>query len=118
MSNSYHKNLVFTAACIGTVSYTHLDVYKRQVLGRQVHVRGKQGFNEPFTDLTVGIGQTIDLAITVIALNGQITALVAVSYTHLDVYKRQIMDKRTQKGREKNFTPLKTYLVNISTTWR
>lgn len=46
------------------------------VLGRQVHVRGKQGFNEPFTDLTVGIGQTIDLEITVIALNGQITALV------------------------------------------
>ena len=29
-----------------------------------------------FTDLTVGIGQTIDLEITVIALNGKITALV------------------------------------------
>lgn len=55
------------------------------VLGRQVHVRGKQGFNEPFTDLTVGIGQTIDLEITVIALNGQITALVEHRWDSLSV---------------------------------
>ena len=48
------------------VSYTHLDVYKRQVLAQ----RGRR----------FGERQSLDE-----------TALVAVSYTHLDVYKRQIL---------------------------
>ena len=52
--------------CISSVSYTHLDVYKRQV-----HYSTK---NENSIDM-------------LICVNG--LPVVAVSYTHLDVYKRQ-----------------------------
>ena len=50
------------------VSYTHLDVYKRQIQNRHpinIDLRGQCGMNR-----LVGIH-------------------IAVSYTHLDVYKRQ-----------------------------
>ena len=43
-----------------SVSYTHLDVYKRQLLNNAGEIRGSRIFGP-----------------------------VAVSYTHLDVYKRQ-----------------------------
>ena len=52
------------------VSYTHLDVYKRQVLDMAKVESGNIVLAE----------EKIEMA-----------ALVAVSYTHLDVYKRQVV---------------------------
>ena len=50
------------------VSYTHLDVYKRQILGH--------------------LGQ--DAVKQVVVIIPIFTVHIAVSYTHLDVYKRQL----------------------------
>ena len=66
--------LTFGLAAIGfimAVSYTHLDVYKRQSKGRlAVPTRYREGLIE---DAAGQLVCTID----------------TVSYTHLDVYKRQ-----------------------------
>ena len=62
---------------INPVSYTHLDVYKRQVLNGSHIV----GHNEI-------VVQVFDDAQVEDALPGMNVA-DAVSYTHLDVYKRQ-----------------------------
>ena len=78
---------MFTAAPMGgatgrSVSYTHLDVYKRQVLARLAQV-----FSE---DANMRMGRIIDSVEPVLA--GFLTVSVGitpVSYTHLDVYKRQ-----------------------------
>ena len=60
---------------VGPVSYTHLDVYKRQVL------HGRDAWR-----LLVGLA----LAFVILAaVNPLFDTLGAVSYTHLDVYKRQ-----------------------------
>ena len=60
-----------------TVSYTHLDVYKRQAQGKMdLERKGKQSYQGwMFVRL---------LAFS----NGDLQA--PVSYTHLDVYKRQV----------------------------
>ena len=65
----------------GPVSYTHLDVYKRQPLGiktENVVVDFAEG------DMIVVIGGVWKDTV------GVITAMT-VSYTHLDVYKRQAL---------------------------
>ena len=54
------------------VSYTHLDVYKRQPPFRHTHFDGKQ----------VVVHNRLDDCHEVFSYN-------PVSYTHLDVYKRQ-----------------------------
>ena len=62
------------------VSYTHLDVYKRQAL---THAACLQGHTALFTS-------AVDIVNTLAA--AQATGGVkreTVSYTHLDVYKRQ-----------------------------
>ena len=59
---------------IGPVSYTHLDVYKRQEFP---HLLNHLAVNKRLHALR---GQR----------TGSFAALIAVSYTHLDVYKRQI----------------------------
>ena len=57
------------------VSYTHLDVYKRQVDGASVHrARRRAG---AFLELEHPVQADVVIG-------------VPVSYTHLDVYKRQI----------------------------
>ena len=56
------------------VSYTHLDVYKRQHLHRTV---------QAIRELGVRPGVTLNPATS-------LSTLEAVSYTHLDVYKRQV----------------------------
>ena len=61
-----------------TVSYTHLDVYKRQVL--HVPVAGHK-----LGQVTVARGGDQAEAVEQVKLH----AVGAVSYTHLDVYKRQ-----------------------------
>ena len=69
------------------VSYTHLDVYKRQILlraGRNI-LRG-QVFDENFLMSLATLGA--------FAIGEYPEAVaVTVSYTHLDVYKRQGLDK-------------------------
>ena len=64
-----------------TVSYTHLDVYKRQVL--------MLVFREPDELWTPGDLLSIGAAIEHVCLEAVNLGLGAVSYTHLDVYKRQ-----------------------------
>ena len=68
------------------VSYTHLDVYKRQLL-RRVEADGRLTAAEPisqeFAELRL-LGETIRPL-----LERHFLTLAPVSYTHLDVYKRQ-----------------------------
>ena len=61
------------------VSYTHLDVYKRQGVDNG---NGLESFkNTPNDSMFVELNS-----------DSQIKYSYAVSYTHLDVYKRQVKD--------------------------
>ena len=81
-----------------TVSYTHLDVYKRQVLGLLKQTVRPEFINRideivMFTPLTsANIKQIVGLQLKSVTkmLAHQNITMDAVSYTHLDVYKRQI----------------------------
>ena len=57
------------------VSYTHLDVYKRQTLGsfQKVSFMGTMTVSEILAAVSI----------------------ISVSYTHLDVYKRQPLNQNT-----------------------
>jgi len=70
------------------VSYTHLDVYKRQVLG--VNSTHHQAVLEP-ADIFAATGRSPDGIVEVMELKPEYMA--TVSYTHLDVYKRQQHDR-------------------------
>ena len=74
-----------SGVCIVPVSYTHLDVYKRQVQDT-----GSYGsaFGQTVILLLIQIGGlgVITGAVTFLMLSGR---NITVSYTHLDVYKRQ-----------------------------
>ena len=79
------------AAAYGAVSYTHLDVYKRQ--DRWCLVVSHDG-----RENSLQIHQDVSLFATVLSdgnalnytlLTDRSAYLQAVSYTHLDVYKRQ-----------------------------
>ena len=67
------------------VSYTHLDVYKRQLVIPPL-VQNLCAFLR----LTDGI-QHIAVALAVHCLLKSLDGEAPVSYTHLDVYKRQLM---------------------------
>ena len=60
------------------VSYTHLDVYKRQVLD-----------HEKIDDCIDTIKDYAEDSIPVLSKDKHILGVITVSYTHLDVYKRQ-----------------------------
>ena len=64
------------------VSYTHLDVYKRQGKTHLMHVIGNRILEN---DKSKNILYVTSEKFT----NQLINAIKAVSYTHLDVYKRQ-----------------------------
>ena len=70
--------------CIGTVSYTHLDVYKRQVLNSLLRISNIDvyvtGSNSKFLSSDI---------VTEFRGRGDEIRIYPVSYTHLDVYKRQ-----------------------------
>ena len=75
---------------IWSVSYTHLDVYKRQTLPYKPAIaddgRAKEADIQPIAaekdKLTILIAEDNDS-------NYKLFASISVSYTHLDVYKRQ-----------------------------
>ena len=74
-----------------SVSYTHLDVYKRQPLRRQYAIRNEAAARHDtvsYTHLDVYKRQCLACVCCKIARFG---ALMSVSYTHLDVYKRQAL---------------------------
>ena len=61
------------------VSYTHLDVYKRQVL-------------DPPVVVAVGVSRAgIGIGFADDAFGDDSSGVAPVSYTHLDVYKRQLL---------------------------
>ena len=66
------------------VSYTHLDVYKRQVVGLL-----------PAVIVVVAVIVAVIMRMRrsmIVALAVRVRmAMIAVSYTHLDVYKRQTL---------------------------
>ena len=63
---------------LAAVSYTHLDVYKRQVLPR---------LGSAFILFTSLIASTVSAFGTSPLIS---KGILSVSYTHLDVYKRQV----------------------------
>ena len=65
----------------GAVSYTHLDVYKRQVVNPMLNKLGGEG-NKGNELIQVG-GSFNSVMATITPMS--------VSYTHLDVYKRQTL---------------------------
>ena len=71
------------------VSYTHLDVYKRQYdmsLNAAVLTAVEEG------QYTINVSNSVLLPMGKPPIEGTVDALTIapVSYTHLDVYKRQI----------------------------
>ena len=79
----------------GPVSYTHLDVYKRQLYGnaREVPI-SKTSFRwrNPVDSHLDVVHDVLDSGVVLEAVHRQVLAVarvLAVSYTHLDVYKRQ-----------------------------
>ena len=84
-----------------TVSYTHLDVYKRQVLGEAQSLYPKW---IEIKSLTIhpnhwgqGLGTLLLAALKQVTVELDYQGILlqspdAVSYTHLDVYKRQGQD--------------------------
>ena len=72
---------------ISPVSYTHLDVYKRQVNAAsigQVHKAKKNGQELAVKIQYPGVQESISSDLKLVK------PIATVSYTHLDVYKRQI----------------------------
>ena len=85
-----------------SVSYTHLDVYKRQhqisrywAILSSIPIMDNRYFRNKMR-------QT--LAQSTVLLNDARTVSVPVSYTHLDVYKRQAYTQRIYEG-----SPLKVH---------
>ena len=66
--------VIFICALCWAVSYTHLDVYKRQVMNSRVMLY---------------IGEETITFVQADLCGVQFVSQQAVSYTHLDVYKRQ-----------------------------
>ena len=87
-----------SVGCNGPVSYTHLDVYKRQAYPMGLHFAGNKNTFYVFLLYTYKalnyfiLFIHINLCLWQHFLHGFIiTGPVSVSYTHLDVYKRQAL---------------------------
>ena len=74
------------------VSYTHLDVYKRQNMKNRMiaWVSGVVLVVVTLMVIIVKLEPPRDGIIRAQAMKAMALALTAVSYTHLDVYKRQV----------------------------
>ena len=76
------------------VSYTHLDVYKRQGLDGATHESGFAGKSQRFESCTTSTGSVsvrhhMNRDVSLLFPLNPHTDANPVSYTHLDVYKRQ-----------------------------
>ena len=78
-----------TGIGIAPVSYTHLDVYKRQAL----YLIGNDGRNVQISSVRQ-VGTTKKNLVMVNAPSPEESRReIPVSYTHLDVYKRQVFPR-------------------------
>ena len=75
------------------VSYTHLDVYKRQPYRFRKTIRFKKIKTKNHGNCFKNFNHTCRHRTSLHPLYGN-----AVSYTHLDVYKRQLQDKVNNDG--------------------
>ena len=79
-------NIYIKWSCITPVSYTHLDVYKRQIIGIPPSSNNPCIVpSSPFLPCNIGKAASICIFIT----SPFLKTTIPVSYTHLDVYKRQ-----------------------------
>ena len=76
---------------VAPVSYTHLDVYKRQVFENQNNLMSET-FRNVRTNLQFMLGNGKKVILVTSTVSG------AVSYTHLDVYKRQVYEGQCDCG--------------------
>ena len=80
--DSSYSHLKLQGMLLPPVSYTHLDVYKRQILNRVI------------TNITIKIQPIASVGIFLCKpSNNRVVEPGPVSYTHLDVYKRQVKDR-------------------------
>ena len=102
--------LVFQGAVMEPVSYTHLDVYKRQI-----HFYGiicKCKVCDVFSQIT-GVIQINDIGVLfTVRLCIGFGNFASVSYTHLDVYKRQV-DYRVKQEFESQMKEREVYKRQI-----
>ena len=82
------------AKCSRPVSYTHLDVYKRQVDTDAICAAIKDVFEDTRAVLEPAGALAVAGAKAYAARHKLKDKTLAVSYTHLDVYKRQDQDQR------------------------
>ena len=85
------KGAIWTSS-VEPVSYTHLDVYKRQGLGESI---GAITEDAPIGSKTI---------------TASLTGVSAVSYTHLDVYKRQVFTPYREQYKQVITTPKMHYV--------
>ena len=93
---------------IAPVSYTHLDVYKRQGLVEHMRYNLRAASAKLFLALPQVLGTETDKAFAVLeaevwklvdaARGDNKAAPIPVSYTHLDVYKRQALSMSARYG--------------------
>ena len=95
MESCYHNRVKQPLVSIIAVSYTHLDVYKRQRLEHARtawHEHYTDHISTPMQDLLAPLLESYKLSAT--HLNNFVDISrggpATVSYTHLDVYKRQL----------------------------
>ena len=74
------------------VSYTHLDVYKRQVFFHAIRYKPYDYEDKEINYFTSVLLPVVDEPLDLFY------SVLTVSYTHLDVYKRQIFPLPVQKG--------------------
>ena len=78
---------------LGSVSYTHLDVYKRQVTTPSIYtlLRGLLLYpsNTTHDSFELLVYTLLKKSLKTVLDSSETKSLKSVSYTHLDVYKRQ-----------------------------
>ena len=72
------------------VSYTHLDVYKRQVCGTLPEVQPSTRLPSAARISSFAPGSSLPLVMSRLEISTVVRRFVSVSYTNLDVYKRQV----------------------------
>ena len=81
--------------CLGIhpmpVSYTHLDVYKRQRYSSLFHSSVISSSLETICSLCDNRYMNIVISFLVRVISSSLYLITPVSYTHLDVYKRQML---------------------------